>query len=136
MEGGSIGINQRAAQPHFIMETHAGTSSSCTKHSFTAFHRLQNVTDCSKCDCGGTLFQRLNKHFTLCPTSLPHYHHLLHFKIEISNNLLFFLPTGSTLPISPPVDVLNCTTACWFSAEALGANLLKRAGAFYHSHPV
>lgn len=47
MEGGSIGINQRTGQLHFIMEAGVGTSSAVPT---AEFHSLQNVADCSEGD--------------------------------------------------------------------------------------
>lgn len=78
---------------------------------------------------GATLLQCLNKHIPMNLTSLSRYHYLLNFKIKISHNLIFLLPTGSTLPH------ILLHSASWFCDEGLEANLFKRAGAFCHCHP-
>lgn len=47
MEGGSIGINQRTTQLHFIMEARVGTSGAVPTAEFRS---LQTVTECSDGD--------------------------------------------------------------------------------------
>lgn len=123
MEGGSIGINQRTTQLHFIMEAHVETSSTIPTAEFRS---LQNVTECSDGDwCH--IVPVTNKHFPTNLASLPRYHYLLNFKIKISNSLISLLPAGSTRPhISVLLAVFNCRVC----ARGLVANLFKRAGAF------
>lgn len=62
MDSGSIGINQLTTMLHFIIEVHVRTQTAAPS-SLKAFHRLENVIDCSECDCDGIFFRWLSKHF-------------------------------------------------------------------------